>query len=617
MEAKEISTGTKSKDDARPTKEPKNSEDYSGTKSKDDAHPTKEPKNSEGKKVLTENTSNFPATCRFVADGRINASLARWSAKIARNRASVARDRASTALCIDKANAARAAADAADAAAVVADDAADAVDTATDCIAAGIVAFSHTKAVDDYEAANTLYMNHPDYYAALMTAIKDAGAASGAARSAAEEADAAKYALMDTGKRTLKRNMEAKEISTGTKSKDDARPTKEPKNSEDYSGTKSKDDAHPTKEPKNSEGKKVLTENTSNFPATCRFVADGRLNASLARWSAKIARNRASVARDRASTALCIDKANAARAAADAADAAAVVADDAADAVDTATDCIAAGIVAFSHTKAVDDYEAANTLYMNHPDYYAALMTAIKDAGAASGAARSAAEEADAAKYALMDTGKRTLKRNMEAKEISTGTKSKDDARPTKEPKNSEDYSGTKSKDDAHPTKEPKNSEGKKVLTENTSNFPATCRFVADGRINASLARWSAKIARNRASVARDRASTALCIDKANAARAAADAADAAAVVADDAADAVDTATDCIAAGIVAFSHTKAVDDYEAANTLYMNHPDYYAALMTAIKDAGAASGAARSAAEEADAAKYALIDTGKRTLKR
>ena len=51
MEAKEISTGTKSKDDARPTKEPKNSEDYSGTKSKDDAHPTKEPKNSEGKKV--------------------------------------------------------------------------------------------------------------------------------------------------------------------------------------------------------------------------------------------------------------------------------------------------------------------------------------------------------------------------------------------------------------------------------------------------------------------------------------------------------------------------------------------------------------------------------------
>ncbi|KAE8646117.1 hypothetical protein Csa_015902 [Cucumis sativus] len=184
----------------------------------------------------------------------------------------------------------------------------------------------------------------------------------------------------------------------------------------------------------------------------------------------------------------------------------------------------------------------------------------------------------------------------MEEKEISTGTKSKDDARPTKEPKNSE---------------------GKKVLTENTSNFPATCRFVADGRLNASLARWAAKIARNRASVARDRASTALCIDKANAARAAADAADAAAVVADDAADAVDTATDCIAAGIVAFSHTKAVDDYEAANTLYMNHPDYYAALMTAIKDAGAASGAARSAAEEADAAKYALIDTGKRTLKR
>ncbi|KAE8646115.1 hypothetical protein Csa_016498 [Cucumis sativus] len=590
------------------TNESFNEGDYSGTKSKDDARPTKEPKNSKGKKVITENTPNFPATCRIVDDASSNTSLARGAAKVARSCASVARDRASTALCIDKANAARAAADAADAAAVVADDAADAVDAATNCIAAGIAAISHTKAVDDYEAANTLYINHPD---------EEACAASRAAKFAAKEAYGPKYAVIAAGSRTLKRNMEAKEISTGTKSKDDARPTKEPKNSEDYSGTKSKDDAHPTKEPKNSEGKKVLTENTSNFPATCRFVADGRLNASLARWSAKIARNRASVARDRASTALCIDKANAARAAADAADAAAVVADDAADAVDTATDCIAAGIVAFSHTKAVDDYEAANTLYMNHPDYYAALMTAIKDAGAASGAARSAAEEADAAKYALMDTGKRTLKRNMEAKEISTGTKSKDDARPTKEPKNSEDYSGTKSKDDAHPTKEPKNSEGKKVLTENTSNFPATCRFVADGRINASLARWSAKIARNRASVARDRASTALCIDKANAARAAADAADAAAVVADDAADAVDTATDCIAAGIVAFSHTKAVDDYEAANTLYMNHPDYYAALMTAIKDAGAASGAARSAAEEADAAKYALIDTGKRTLKR
>ncbi|KAE8646118.1 hypothetical protein Csa_015884, partial [Cucumis sativus] len=202
-----------------------------------------------------------------------------------------------------------------------------------------------------------------------------------------------------------------------------------------------------------------ITENIPNFPATCRIVDDASSKISLARGAAKVARSCASVARDRASTALCIDKANAARAAADAA---AVVADDAADAVDAATNCIAAGIAAISHTKAVDDYEAANTLYINHPEYYAALVTASEEACAASRAAKFAAKEAYGSKYAVIAAGSRTLKRNMEAKEISTGTKSKDDARPTKEPKNSEDYSGTKSKDDAHPTKEPKNSEGKK-----------------------------------------------------------------------------------------------------------------------------------------------------------
>ncbi|KAE8646119.1 hypothetical protein Csa_016700 [Cucumis sativus] len=184
----------------------------------------------------------------------------------------------------------------------------------------------------------------------------------------------------------------------------------------------------------------------------------------------------------------------------------------------------------------------------------------------------------------------------------------------TNESFNEGDYSGTKSKDDARPTKEPKNSKGKKVITENTPNFPATCRIVDDASSNTSLARGAAKVARSCASVARDRASTALCIDKANAARAAADAA---AVVADDAADAVDPATNCIAAGIAAISHTKAVDDYEAANTLYINHPEYYAALVTASEEACAASRAAKFAAKEAYGSKYAVIAAGSRTLKR